>query len=1010
MHSKPPSPATPASPVPAEDPLLQMLCCLGEPEPLDSLYALFCSSSDIRASLRLLPPAYMDALYVATAAAREAAGLADSARPAGSLDASGTDLERILTNAALAGSDSAAAMLASLLDNDDAASVVTRRISPQETATIALLPRVKSQSPELDSFARLLRILNQRAAASASRDDKWVGNLLVATTEAVAAIPKTTNDSSGSQVLCLLSQLLSEHWSEAAKTLVSLDSLRRLVRHLIKLLGRPPPLIAAPALHALTRILLHPHDTAADGTVIQTPLTKLAADPGGKLFDSTHMNQTLVLVADFCLNCHAASGGATEPDAASMRATLIDSDLCVLDAVTGFIDAISNAPTTNIRERFYHSLAIVPAIDHLLSMAELDRRYLNPLLRIVNSILTGAGGDMALPLVASLVQSNASESASALTQDTAGYEPSVIDSMVYMVISGIDDVVDTSPRFVLPPVELDSRDSEKSLAPIQPWPRVSSEEGGCGWFVNCSRQQRQSVLRFLQLVLPMQTGQEQLWMRELFASALQVLHDFIQPSTSPQEAAHSPFGVDSWKAEPDSRERNLGVCRQRARAECHALAIGCYYWTVKPVLSFVKDLVGLSPAAAAYWRDLTADGKLAEVMAWAVRVRQKTANMPEYFYGCSLFGDIGDILTWANRSQHTELPSKRPRRSAASVQPSVATPSDSSPSSSSTSPRLDCEVIAIDELRAASASTGLGATSTSELAPDCGVDAAILVQAAVIRHWARSCEFELAATLELSCGISFNDIPGIKHGSNTLAQVRQAQLTVAMPADSHCQQHVASPFLEGLRMAAMVQKQASQQHIVGQTEFAHQIRDRENSLAAAELDNARLHDELQQLKTQSAQQQAQHAQQQQNMDAANRELEASVAEHRQRQVQLETDASEWKDECIRTRDFLEQSEASGRLAHEQLAKLTAEHEQLQDTHAANRSEWEQQQRAAASSAQKLESALGDAIARLRELESQNAAERTAADDLRSQLAMMGAKLAEYSKLSETLYNLSRLPH
>ncbi|KAJ1839571.1 hypothetical protein LPJ70_005009 [Coemansia sp. RSA 2708] len=146
------------------------------------------------------------------------------------------------------------------------------------------------------------------------------------------------------------------------------------------------------------------------------------------------------------------------------------------------------------------------------------------------------------------------------------------------------------------------------------------------------------------------------------------------------------------------------------------------------------------------------------------------------------------------------------------------------------------------------------------------------------------------------------------------------------------------------------------------------------------------------------------------MDVANRDLEASVAEHRQRHVQLETDASEWKDECIRTRDFLEQSEASGRLVHEQLAKLTAKYEQLQDTHAANRSEWEQQQRAAASSAQKLESALGDAVARLRELESQNAAERTAADDLRSQLAMMGAKLAEYSKLSETLYNLSRLPH
>ncbi|KAJ2246834.1 hypothetical protein GGH97_002332, partial [Coemansia sp. RSA 475] len=86
------------------------------------------------------------------------------------------------------------------------------------------------------------------------------------------------------------------------------------------------------------------------------------------------------------------------------------------------------------------------------------------------------------------------------------------------------------------------------------------------------------------------------------------------------------------------------------------------------------------------------------------------------------------------------------------------------------------------------------------------------------------------------------------------------------------------------------------------------------------------------------------------------------------------------------------------------------HTQLEDTFAAKQLDWERLQQTMTDNVRKLELALGEAVARLRQLESQNAAERAVADELRAQQAMMAAKLAEYSKLSETLFSLSRLPH
>ncbi|KAJ1759643.1 hypothetical protein LPJ58_002167 [Coemansia sp. RSA 1591] len=136
---------------------------------------------------------------------------------------------------------------------------------------------------------------------------------------------------------------------------------------------------------------------------------------------------------------------------------------------------------------------------------------------------------------------------------------------------------------------------------------------------------------------------------------------------------------------------------------------------------------------------------------------------------------------------------------------------------------------------------------------------------------------------------------------------------------------------------------------------------------------------------------------------AKRELEASTSEHQKQRQQMETDVSEWKEECIRTRDDLEQTGVLLTTAREQLAQLTDKHTQLKDTFAAKQLDWERLQQTITDNVRKLELALGEAVARLRQLESQNAAERAVADELRAQQAVMAAKLAEYSKLSETLF-------
>ncbi|KAJ2355537.1 hypothetical protein GGF43_002629, partial [Coemansia sp. RSA 2618] len=442
-----------------------------------------------------------------------------------------------------------------------------------------------------------------------------------------------------------------------------------------------------------------------------------------------------------------------------------------------------------------------------------------------------------------------------------------------------------------------------------------------------------------------------------------------------------------------------------AQAERQILAMGSYYWAIKPILSFVADLIASSSSVATYWREELCGKGMADILQWSESVCQHAANDSGTMLGRALNEEIGDALTSFNRgvaddSQHIS----------SSVQPSVVTPSESASStSSSVSPRLDCDIIAIDELRAANSNKGLGISSSNQATLSSETDAAALVQAAVIRHWARTCEIELAAAI-LGCHYAAADnADGTKQLLVLNELVRQARVTL-VPQSAH---HQTSLFLDSIRLAVTVQRRFRQQNMAQQTTLLHRAKQLENNLVSMEESNARMQEELLQQKTHISQQQAQCAQQQgaiQTLESAKCELEGSIATLEEQKRQMEADSAEWKEECIRTRDHLEQSEASHQAVCKQLAQVSDERQQSEDAFNAKQVSWETTQQTMTENVRKLEIALGEAVARLRELESQNAAERAVADGLRSQQAVMGAKLAEYSKLSETLFNLSRFQH
>ncbi|KAJ2159154.1 hypothetical protein GGF46_003242 [Coemansia sp. RSA 552] len=990
------TPTTPVSLAAAEDPVLQIMdiaCGVQDPAAaLSQLHTLFRTSPDVRAALRLVPPAYMDGLSASVCAGTliATASKATNSSAIENKAASGSQLLQLLVVHTLDGNDSAASMLTMLLSNGAAAVSQDQALALSTAAASTLIARVQDTRPELDSFAELLRVLDtstNKVADSSPSLPSWVGDLVTATADAAIAIPESTdgNEQRGSQVLCLLAQLLTQYAGTATRALAMYAGIRRLARHVIRLLSQPSPLIAAPALHVLTRILLHPQPSPSQAHA--TPLTVLADSLGGKLFDHAHMDRTLVLAADLCLNCHAAdhaSGMAAE----SLEA-LVAADLRVLEAVAGVVRAVSTAQSPSIRSRFLQTTALTPAIDHLVAMAAIDRRYLDMLLHMANSMLLCAAGNAALPLVAPLYRAYQDQSgdSAATTMETPGgrsEEPSIVDMIADMVISGIEDIADTVPRLTPPPVGTGSGEPSLGSSPLS-WPRVASDEGGCGWFIGCNWRQCQEVVCFLQLSLSsLGEGPEQgmHWVREFVQVVTQVLRSLLAPT--PSAEFQGVPASDPFVTEP-AADLHL-----QTRTGHQVLALGTYYWTVRPVLSLALDLISQSPAVSLYWTEWARTGELSQAMQWADWVEQGISGDPTMVQGQALFAELGQAFSQLDSTSPIAsiiYPESQVSKAVVVSPPDVATPS-STPLSCATSPGPE-HVIGIHELRAASAGLGISAPGVC-----LAHKAAVHGRAAVIWHWARTCQAELASMLLLSCGVAASDEVLVRRASRLRVLAHSSRLMVAQPPGSP---NAAAPHMfASLSLAVAARQQTQKQHTAQYDMYTRRLYDQHQGLAKLEARNVGLVHELEQARVDHTQQQAHWEKQQ-----------ALAAETEQR---LEADVLEWKEECMRTRQHLDQSEDIGHQARQQLLQLTERQQALQESFAARQEGWEQRKLALTENIRKLEIALSEAVARLREQEASAAAERAASDQTRDQLAAAQSKLAQYCRLSESLYTLTRMSH
>ncbi|KAJ2762934.1 hypothetical protein IWQ57_005679, partial [Coemansia nantahalensis] len=344
QQQQPPSPPAstlPASPGPGSDPLLQTMAVARHAgaDVATRLSALHAASADVRAALRLVPPAYMDAL----AAAADTAGLVAGGAWQGSRrqSAPGAALQQRLVELAADGADEAAAMLAELLGCACAADHLPlhQLLAVQGAAARTLTARLGDGGARLDAFAALLCTASdlaaaRDAAAAAAAARGWMRDLALAAA-GVAALPEAAEPA---PVLSLLARLLAQHGAAAVEALAAYEGLRAMTRRIIALLSQPAPLGVAPALHVLTRLLLHAHPEPAPDDRQCRELARLADSLGCKLFDADHIARTLALIADLCLDCRAAVAAADAPPGASDAP--VGHDLRVLREVAGTVDAL----------------------------------------------------------------------------------------------------------------------------------------------------------------------------------------------------------------------------------------------------------------------------------------------------------------------------------------------------------------------------------------------------------------------------------------------------------------------------------------------------------------------------------------------------------------------------------------------------------------------------------------------------------------------------------------------
>ncbi|KAJ1904270.1 hypothetical protein LPJ81_002593, partial [Coemansia sp. IMI 209127] len=437
--------------------------------------------------------------------------------------------------------------------------------------------------------------------------------------------------------------------------------------------------------------------------------------------------------------------------------------------------------------------------------------------------------------------------------------------------------------------------------------------------------------------------------------------------------------------------------------------IGCHYLIAKPVLALAADLAYGSLIIAAAPKDgpesHSSSTELQALFDWAQTVvspktgekqptlRQEVLSLLSADGNNDGGGGGGDSLI----EQHW-------LRSV----PNAVTP-DSAFSSPGSAMHGE-SIIDIDELRKANSKeegwlekAGLGISMDHH--PDGSrlllLERSRLAQVLLIGYWKRLCDVELARLLvQLSKANDPATERQISFSANTVG--RGISLLPPTPSLFDCMSAIVN--LHKRQMSAKA---------TAENAFHKAMQSKQAALAGAEDEIAYLSSELQSAREQHGEL-TRHIERHQEINGEieqeSKRLKTTVDELTAAHKQAHADGVEWKEECVATRELLDMSESSAAKTRLNLEQLSVKHGRMEREYERGQEIWATKHREMAKSNKELELALANAVARLRDVEAQADLDRSVNEELRRQNAAMAMRLSEFSKLSETLHNLSRIPN
>ncbi|KAJ2853444.1 hypothetical protein GGI22_004868 [Coemansia erecta] len=530
----------------------------------------------------------------------------------------------------------------------------------------------------------------------------------------------------------------------------------------------------------------------------------------------------------------------------------------------------------------------------------------------------------------------------------------------------------------------------------QPMWLCTSYEGSYGWCFNSGQKQQRRISQALVCLLgKLKTvrksnctdDQGALWMRR-------IVDTVVGPHLSRyKDVVGSLKGKASgYRLSRETAERQL----------VHQLTyIGCHYRIVKPVLALAVDLAYGTPMIAAPKdgpENHSSSTGLQALFDWAQTVissetGEKQPSLHEEVLSLLFANDDHDSGGESSIEQHL-------LRSA----PNAVTP-DSAFSSPGSAMHEEA-IIDIDDLRKANSKegrwwlekgeeVGLGISTD----PHCMLlERSRLAQVLLIGYWKRLCDVELAHLLvQLS---EANDPATATKGQMPFSANTVGSIRLPPPSLFDCMSAIVD-----LHRRHMSAKAAAE------NAFQKAMQSKQAALAGAEDEIAYLSSQLQSAQDQRSEltrQIQRHQETNGEIEQERKRLKTTADELTAAHKQAHADAVEWKEECVATRDLLDKSESSAARTLLDLEQLSETHGRMERKYAREQEMWATKHREMAKSNKELELALANAVARLRDVEAQADLDRSVNEELRRQNAAMAMRLSEFSKLTETLHNLSRI--